>query len=246
MRVLAAIAATLAFGPAAFAGADVRCDVPAALIEPQALLPHVAASVKRTQKLDVVVLSGTPSQMGGGDAPRSYPSFLEAELRARLPKIEIRVTVRTAPRRTAMEVVPTLPQILTEEKPTLVVWQSGTVESYRGIDADGYGRKLERGVGVVLENGADVLLVNMQFSPRTDAMVDAAAYTEAMRAVSFAKNVPFFNRYRIMREWSESGTFDLTALHIGRKEYEEIHRCIGSLMADFVIRAATLAANASR
>ena len=246
MRAWAAIAATLAFVPAAFAGVERRCEVPAPLIEPQALLPRVAVSVKRTQKLDIVVLSGAPSQMGVGDAPRSYPAFLEAELKERLPKVEIRVTVQTAPRRSAFEVLPTLPKLLAEIKPTLVIWQSGTVEAYRGIDADGYGRKLQVGVGLLLEGGSDVLLVNMQYSPRTDALVDAETYTEHMRTVAFTKDVPFFNRYRIMREWSENGSFDLAALHIGRKEYEEIHRCVGSLMAEFVIRAATLNANASR
>ncbi len=246
MRAFAALAATLALGAAANAAVPERCMVPHALVEPHALLPRVSHAVKREQKLDIVVLSGAPSQVGLGDGPRSYPWFLEKELRERLPNTQIRVVVRAAPRRSAIELIPTLPQILAEEKPTLVIWQSGTVEAYRGIDADGYGRKLQVGVGLLLEGGTDVLLVNMQYSPRTDAMVDAAAYTEVMRAVGQARDVPFFNRYRVMREWSETGAFDLAALHIGRTEYEEIHRCIGALMAEFLVRAATLNANASR
>jgi hypothetical protein len=246
MKALAAIAATLAFATAAQAAIEERCNVPDILVQPLALLPRVAVAVKTDRKLDIVVLSASPSQAGLGNGPRSYPYFLDAALRAKLQNVAVRVVIKTAPRRTAFEVVPTLPQILTEAKPTLVIWQSGTVEAYRGIDADAYGRKLQLGIGVLLDAGVDVMLVNMQYSPRTDAMVDAAAYTEVMRRVADVRDVPFFNRYRIMREWNDAGTFDLSALHIGRAEYEEIHGCLGALMAEFLVRAASLNHNVSR
>jgi len=246
MKALAAIAATLALATAAQAAVEERCSVPDILVHPLALLPRVATSVKTQRKLDIVVLSGSPSQVGLANGPRSYPFFLDAALRAKLQGVSVRVVIKTAPRRTAFEVVPTLPQILAEEKPTLVVWQSGTVEAYRGIDADAFGRKLRLGVTTLLDGGADVMLVNMQFSPRTDALVDAASYTEMMRYVSELKDVPFFNRYAIMRTWSDGGAFDLAALHIGREEYEQIHRCLGELMAQFIMRAASLSENASR
>jgi hypothetical protein len=246
MNLSAALAATIALGSVAHAAMEQRCEVPPSYLEPDAQLPRTSVAVKVEHKLDIVVLSGAPSQVGTGDGPRSYPSFLEAALRERLPNTQIRVQVRTAPRRTTFEVVPALPQLLAETKPTLVIWQSGTVEAYRGIDADAYGRRLKAGVTTLLDGGADVMLVNMQYSPRTDALIDAASYTEAMRQVSDAKDVPFFNRYRIMREWMENGAFDLSALHIGRKEYEDIHRCLGELMAEFIIRAGTLQRNASR
>jgi hypothetical protein len=246
MKALAAIAATLAFATAAQAAIEERCNVPDILVQPLALLPRVAVAVKTDRKLDIVVLSASPSQAGLGNGPRSYPYFLDAALRAKLQNVAVRVVIKTAPRRTAFEVVPTLPQILTEAKPTLVIWQSGTVEAYRGIDADAFGRKLELGVTTLLDGGADAMLVNMQYSPRTDALVDAASYTETMRHVSELKDVPFFNRYAVMRAWSEGGAFDLAALHIGREEYEQIHRCLGELMAEFILRAAALNKNASR
>jgi hypothetical protein len=246
MKALAVFAATLSLAAAAEAAIEPRCNVPDILMHPLALLPRVALAVKTARKLDIVVLSAAPSQVGAGNGPRSYPFFLHEALRAKLPGVAVRVAIKTAPRRTAFEVVPTLPQILSEQKPTLVVWQSGTVEAYRGIDADAFGRKLQLGVATLLEGGTDVMLVNMQYSPRTDALVDAASYTDTMRAVSELKDVPFFNRYAIMRSWSESGAFDLAALHIGRDEYEAIHRCVGELMAEFVLRAGSLSEKASR
>jgi hypothetical protein len=246
MKARAAIAATLLFATAAQAAVEERCSVPDTLVQPLALLPRVAIAVKTERKLTIVVLSASPSQVGLANGPRSFPFFLDAALRATLQGVSVRVVIKTAPRRTAFEVVPTLPQILAEEKPTLVIWQSGTVETYRGIDADAFGRKLQLGVTTLLEGGADAMLVNMQYSPRTDALVDAASYTEMMRHVAELKDVPFFNRYAIMRAWSEGGAFDLAALHIGREEYEQIHRCVGELMAQFVVRAAALSENASR
>jgi hypothetical protein len=246
MKASAAVAAILALTAAAHAAAEPRCTVPDILAQPLALLPRVAIAVKTERKLDIVVLSGAPSQVGRADGPRSYPFFLDAALRGKLQDVNVRVAIRSAPRRTAFELVPMIPQILAEEKPTLVVWQSGTVEAYRGVDPDLFGRKLELGVTTLLNGSSDVMLVNMQYSPRTDALVDAASYTDTMRSVADLKDVPFFNRYAIMHSWSESGAFDLAALHIGREEYEQIHRCLGELMAEFILRAAALSESASR
>jgi len=239
MRALAAVAAILAFTSAAAAATDERCGTPDYLIEPQASLSRVLAAVTRTQRLDILVLSGAPSQMNTAKGLRSYPSYLEAALSAELPRVQVRVAVRAAPRRSVMEVQPLLPALLAEVKPNLVIWQGGTVEAYRGIDAYGFGRSLLAGVSTLIVGGSDVILVNMQYSPRTELLIDIPAYNENMRWVSESLDIPFFNRYAIMRHWSDTGAFDLAALK-NDGMFEKIHFCLGRLLADFVIRAASL------
>ncbi|HXL67436.1 MAG TPA: SGNH/GDSL hydrolase family protein [Xanthobacteraceae bacterium] len=243
VSVLAAILAIAA--PASFAaGIDERCAVPTELIETSATLPNAALAIKRG-RLDVMVVSGAPAQTAAGGTLHKYPFFLEQALRERLRDVEVRVFSRAEPRRTVMEIMTALPRLIDEMKPNLVVWQSGTIEALRGIDPDGYGRKLDAGVSLVQNHGADVLLVNPQFSPRTDFMIDSTSYTEHMRWVAQTRDVPFFNRFEVMRHWSESGAFDLAAVG-DNGTFEQVHRCIGQLLGDVIVHAAALNRNAER
>jgi hypothetical protein len=243
VSVLAAILAIAA--PASFAaGIDERCAVPAELLETSATLPNSALAIKRG-RLDVMVVSGAPAQTAAGGTLHKYPFFLEQALRERLSDVEVRVFSRSEPRRTVMEIMTSLPRLIDQMKPNLVVWQSGTIEALRGIDPDGYGRKLDAGVSLVQNHGADVLLVNPQFSPRTDFMIDSTSYTEHMRWVAQTRDVPFFNRFEVMRHWSESGTFDLAAVR-DNGTFEQVHRCIGQLLGEVIVHAAALNRNAGR
>jgi len=243
VSVLAAILAIAA--PASFAaGIDERCAVPTELIETSATLPNAALAIKRG-RLDVMVVSGAPAQTAAGGTLHKYPFFLEQALRERLRDVEVRVFSRAEPRRTVMEIMTALPRLIDEMKPNLVVWQSGTIEALRGIDPDGYGRKLDAGVSLVQNHGADVLLVNPQFSPRTDFMIDSTSYTEHMRWVAQTRDVPFFNRFEVMRHWSESGAFDLAAVR-DNGTFEQVHRCIGQLLGEVIVHAAALSRNAGR
>ncbi len=243
VSVLAAILAIAA--PASFAaGIDERCAVPTELIETSATLPNAALAIKRG-RLDVMVVSGAPAQTAAGGTLHKYPFFLEQALRERLRDVEVRVFSRAEPRRTVMEIMTALPRLIDEMKPHLVVWQSGTIEALRGIDPDGYGRKLDAGVSLVQNHGADVLLVNPQFSPRTDFMIDSTSYTEHMRWVAQTRDVPFFNRFEVMRHWSESGAFDLAAVR-DNGTFEQVHRCIGQLLGEVIVHAAALSRNAGR
>jgi len=244
MRTLSAafILTLLAVSP--IAAAD-SCDVPANLVETFARLPRVGAAVKRDHKLEIVVLSAAPKLSGEASSLNSYPYYLESDLRERLKGTEVHVFAQAEPRRTVIEVAKDLPRLVSDRHPHLVVWQTGTVEAMRGIDPDGYGRMLDSGVAALQNGGADVVLVNQQFSPRTDFMFDGAPYTENMRWVSQTRDIPLFNRYEVMKYWGETGAFDLTALK-NDGTYEKVHRCIGRLIADLVMRAASLSGTVER
>jgi hypothetical protein len=53
-----------------------------------------------------------------------------------------------------------------------------------------------------------------------------------------AHGVPLFDRFSIMRLWSDLGTFDLYSATKKLDIAERVHDCIGRLLADFVITAA--------
>jgi hypothetical protein len=222
-----------------------ECDVPNSLVETFARLPRVGFSVKRDRKLEIVVLSAAPKLSGEASSLKSYPYYLESELRERLKGTDVHVFAQSEPRKTILEIARDLSRLLSERQPVLVIWQTGTVEAMRGIDPDGYGRALDSGVAALQKGGADVVLINQQYSPRTDFMFDGGPYTENMRWVSQTRDIPLFNRYEVMKYWGETGAFDLTALK-NDGTYEKIHRCIGRLIADLVMRAASLSVTVER
>ena len=244
MRMLS-VALTLALLATSPGVAADNCGVPDNLVETFARLPRVALSVKRDHRLEIVVLSAAPLLSGEASSLKSYPYYLENELRERLKGTDVHVFAQAEPRKSIIEISRDLPRILSERQPVLVIWQTGTVEAMRGIDPDGYGRSLNASVAALQKGGADVALVNQQFSPRTDFMFDGAPYTENMRWVSQTRDIPLFNRYEVMKYWGETGAFDLTALK-NDGTYEKVHRCIGRLLADLVMRAASLSGSVER
>jgi hypothetical protein len=239
MKSIATAVAFAVLASAAHAGTDSRCYVPSFLTEPGAALKRVTESVKRDKKLSIVLISGSPSQTGGTKGLRSYPTYLESTLRERLPGVEVKVEVRAKARQPIHELVPLLPALLDETKPALVVWQMGTVDTLRQTDVESFGQNLRRGMAAIAKGGSDSVLIDMQYSPRTDRLVDYTAYLAEIRDGSDAANVPLFDRYEIMRYWNVAGNFDLSSLKDDGL-YEKIHVCIGSLLADFILRGAGL------
>ena len=51
----------------------------------------------------------------------------------------------------------------------------------------------------------DVILMNLQYSPRTETMISAPPYLDNMRVVAQQHDVPLFDRFAIMRQWNDAG-----------------------------------------
>jgi hypothetical protein len=131
-----------------------------------------------------------------------------------------------------------LPAILRSAKPALLVWQTGTVDAMLGVDPDQFSQALDKGVKTARSAGADVILINAQYSPRTESMIALGTYVEDMRWVALQQEVPLFDRFSIMKLWGELGTFDLNSATKKLDIAERVHDCIGRLLADMVIAAA--------
>ena len=133
-----------------------------------------------------------------------------------------------------------LKKIVTTENPTLIVWQTGTVDAMRGIEPDEFGAVVNDGVEKIRSAGADVILMNMQYSPRTEIMIAVSPYAENMRWVSQQRNVPLFDRLGIMRHWSDTGIFDFYTATKAFLVAQRVHECIGRALATQIIDAAQL------
>jgi len=134
--------------------------------------------------------------------------------------------------------VKALPAALAASKPVLLVWQTGTVDAMLGVDPDLFSQSLDKGIKIARSAGADVVLINAQYSPRTESMIALGTYVDDMRWVALQQEVPLFDRFSIMKLWGELGTFDLYSATKKLDIAERVHDCIGRLLADMVVSAA--------
>ncbi len=238
--IIALIAAvTLASGPAA-AGAE-ECAVPNSLIASDHELARVMEQVKERHRLDISVIGTGSSTLSGPDGAQfAYPARLEAALTQRLPGIAVKVITHVKARQTTAEMVAGLQKILSEDKPSLVIWQAGTFDAMSGVEPDAFSNSLIAGVTAINAAGADVNLLDMQYSPRTASMLSVAAYADVMRWVAQEHGALLFDRLAIMRYWNDEGTFDLYAATRNYDMARRVHDCIGKALAVQIINAAHL------
>jgi hypothetical protein len=239
---LALLAAIVAAGPVRAEDAPQGCDVPASLLETESLLPKVEAAVKAGQPLDILVIGSRSSTIGSSDTTGiAYPSRMQAALKDRLSQLTVvNVSVEIQAKKTAEEVASGLVKLLEGKSPTLVIWQTGTVDAMRSIDPDDFRNAVDEGVVALQKAGADVILINPQYSPRTETMISVPPYLDNIRAVAQAHDIPMFDRFGIMHQWNDQGDFDLFGAHHGLDMAKRVHDCLGRALAIFVIGAAHL------
>jgi hypothetical protein len=245
MTFVIAILTTIALvhGAAAATAAE-DCDVPQSLIPAESDLSHAANELKERHRLDISVVGSASSVLTGPDGPRfAYPAQLEQALKERLPGNEIKVTVHIQSRQTTADMVPVLPAILSEEKPALLIWQAGTVDAMRGVEPDEFRTNLDQGIDTITAANADPIMMNMQYSPRTETMLNVSTYADVMRWVAEQRGVVLFDRLAIMHYWSDAGVFDLYAATNGYAMARRVHECIGRALASQIINAGHLEAD---
>jgi hypothetical protein len=211
------------------------CAAPEHVTHVEGKLPASAAAIAKEHRLNILVLGTGSSTLPGADgANAAYPTRLQVALQERLKDIKVDLKIEVRSRRTTADMVKTLQTVL-DAKPDLVIWQTGTFDAMRGVDPDEFRATLKGGVKKLQAAGIDVILVNMQYSPRTEMMVAAGTYAENMRWVAQQRDAPLFDRLGLLKYWSEEGTFDFSAPEAASKVAQQVHNCIGKLLADLIM-----------
>ncbi len=235
--ILGLALAILVAAPVRAEDAPATCEVPAYLLSSDSSLPKVADAVKNARKLDVLVI-GSRSSTIETSPNAAYPARLEAILRDKLPTISVNVAVEVQVKKTAEEMAAGFDKLMEQKKPALVIWQTGTVDAVRSVDIDDFHTAIDAGVVALQKAGTDVILMNLQYSPRTETMISAVPYLDNMRAVAQQYDVPLFDRFAVMRHWNEQGDFDLFSTSHGLDLAKRVHDCLGRALSTFVIDAA--------
>jgi hypothetical protein len=237
--IVALVSAILGVGLAQAAD-DSACAVAEPLVHADFALPQVANAIQE-QHLDIAVVGTGSSTIGGAaGAAKAFPARLEAALREKLPNVAVKVLTYIKPRQTAADMVKDFERIVAEPKPALVIWQTGTFDAIRGVNPDEFSAALDEGIETLRAKHSDILFINMQYSPRTDTVMAIDNYADAMRFVAVQHEILLFDRFAIMRHWSELGTFDLVTATKNTDTAEHVHDCIGRLLSDLILEAAKM------
>lgn len=236
------VAALVIFVPVEAGAEQSTCQVPDDLTYTDAPLPRVAAAIKAKTPLKIVVV-GTASSAGAGLSPpaKPYPVELEHELSAMFPDNAIKMVVRAKRGETASTQSTFMVRSVVPEKPVLVIWQTGTVDAVRSVDPSDFGDALIAGIDLMHYKGADVILMDMQYSTATASVVNYPPYIDYMRRIAASRQVMLFDRYEIMQFWVTSGVTSFVATSKAKQQAdaEFVHRCIGRLLAQMIKAAVT-------
>jgi lysophospholipase L1-like esterase len=228
-------------GGAALAADPPSCAVPDYLVSPDSSLKRVAGAVAKQHRLTIAVFGTGSSTLAGADGPSmAYPSRLNAILNQKLSNVDVKVVSRTKNGQTADTMRRGMKDLLADEKPDLVIWQTGTVDAIRRVEPDEFRVALEAGIDTLQAGGADAILMNMQYSPRTESMIPIEPYADDMRAVAHEREVPLFDRFAVMRYWADEGAFDFYAAGRDTGLAQRVHDCMGRAIGKLVIAAGRL------
>jgi acyl-CoA thioesterase I len=178
------------------------CATPPSLSAIGATLARSAVRVEQREPLTIVAMGSSSTQGVGASAPEmSYPSRLEQELNDRFPAVEIRVLNRGVGGQDVGEEILRLGKDVIAEHPDLVIWQVGTNAVLRRDSLDSDEKLIRRGVDSIKEEGADLVLMDLQYAPRVLARPAWDEMERIIEDISNRTHVGLFRRFQIMQEW---------------------------------------------
>jgi len=221
------------------------CAVPANFYDTEPTLPKTAAALASGGPVSIVVLGGA-STLGraAGSPDRAWPARLAVALTQRFPIARVTVDNRAAAGQTTQDMAARLDPEVIALKPTLVIWETGTMDAVRNTDLDEFRQTMQAGIDRLRAADAEVVGMDMQFSRQTHAMINFGEYETVLRETTDANAVPLFRRHDIMRYWAENGLFEpMTGDHKALPVVaSRLYDCIGRAMAEFISRGAQVEA----
>ncbi|TMJ03405.1 MAG: SGNH/GDSL hydrolase family protein [Alphaproteobacteria bacterium] len=195
------------FCPAAAVTAYAQDALPCAAPAEATALEHVPVRFREriAQGLPIkIVAIGSSSTFGAGatSPAASYPSRLEAELKAQLPGLPITVLNKGVGGEEAAQMVARFDADVIDENPDLVLWQVGSNSVLR--DHPTPGEVIRQGVERLKQSGAEVILINPQYAPKIIVKPDIGHAVDVITATARDEEVGVFNRFAVMRHWREA------------------------------------------
>jgi lysophospholipase L1-like esterase len=209
------------------------------------LLPHLATKISLDDKVRIIALGSSSTEgIGATSKDKSYPSQLQGILKTRLPNGVV-VLNRGIGGEDVDDMMLRLPAII-DEKPDLVIWQTGSNDSLRGVALDHFIQETEDGIMRLHEAGIDVMLMEPQLSQRLAQTDHATAFRDAVRHLGEHFNVPVVRRFDLMQQWLASGKLTYNQMMSGDQLHmtDDGYKLLASAVADLIMADARSASPA--
>lgn len=225
------------------ARAQQTCVAPAEAMNLEHVPEHVRARIAKGLPIKIVAIGSSSTAGAGASSPlASYPSRLEAELKAKLPGLPVTVLNKGINGEEAKEMLARFVADVIEEAPDLVLWQVGSNSVLRDHPAPA--TLIHQGIELLKANGADVILVNPQYAPRIIAKSGAEQAVDIITATARDEEVGLFDRFAVMRHWREAENlpFEQFITPDGLHMNDWGYACVAKLLAGAILDSAKLPA----
>jgi lysophospholipase L1-like esterase len=214
------------------------CTIPAESFLFEPVLTQTVAALSAGKAVSVVAIGSASTEgRAAGGAEFAWPQQFGRSLAKQFPAAKISVVNLGKPRQSAAEMAGRFEKEVIPLAPTLVIWQTGTIDAANNVDPTYFRDTLQSGLDR-LRAVSEVIVMDSQYSRRTNTMIDFEPYQTAMREVADANDVPLFPRRDLMRYWLESGeiAFNSTDRSKRIEVARHLYGCIGRALAVFVAR----------
>jgi hypothetical protein len=217
---------------------------------------HMFRTLKRATTLEVLAVGAasapaeaaasgadTAHRQAGGPPPdasqNGVPWQAARALEAAVPGAHVNVTVIGRHGLTASDLLALMRQELPHKPYRLVLWQTGTVEAVDDLSPEQFYQTLADGAAAVAAAGADLVLIDPQYSRFLAANANMEPYLGALQAAAALPGVGLFHRFGIMRDWVDDGFIDLERAPKGDRQATRLrlHVCLGRELAHELLEA---------
>ncbi|MFI5015194.1 MAG: SGNH/GDSL hydrolase family protein [Hyphomicrobiales bacterium] len=175
-------------------------------------LGRIGHRLEKLEPIRILAIGSSSTQGVGASTPaHAYPALLEADLRARWPKLQVSVMNAGIGGETVGATLDRLERLLATQGFDLVIWQLGTNDAVRGSDAEAFRKLTLRGVAAGRAAGVDLILLDPQYFPGIRDLSGYERFVSTVKEVGDGEHVPVFQRYAMMKQWSAQGDAELIA-----------------------------------
>jgi hypothetical protein len=121
-----------------------------------------------------------------------------------------------------------------------VIWQVGTNAVLRNLDPGETSKMVEDGVARIQAAGADLVLVDPQYSPLVNTRPEGTSkMVSLLHKVAELRKVGIFPRFEVMKEWHEGQqmSFDSFVIADGLHMNDWGYACFAQLLGDNIIKS---------
>jgi lysophospholipase L1-like esterase len=219
----------------------VPCLAPKGLAKSMGSLPHVAGKLASGEPVVIVAFgSSSTNSYGVTSSEFAYPNRLAAQLHRKYPTADITVVIRGKGGEDAPEMMKRLQTEVIDAKPDMVIWQVGTNAVLRNLDPAETAKLVEEGVARIQAAGADIVLVDPQYSPRVNEHAEGASkMVKLLGKVAELRHIGVFPRFEVMREWHETQAIPIDNFVIadGLHMNDWGYACFAQLLGDDIIKS---------